>query len=176
MILKRNLKINRNVTMKVRMTNDLFIKMLLDVQMYPFWFVSQKRTCLGTLAVRGVTFIECGMRSLSLYVSNRNYAVCLGSGAATRAFQNSLPMSNSLNEEEVEAITSILWLDFCRSALATGPYICSNFRLKPVTKLTAWMRAEVVDDSLALSQNYDSQVLEILGKNDFVKLLALHHK
>lgn len=63
--------------MKVRMTNDLFIKMLLDVQMYPFWFVSQKRTCLGTLAVRGVTFIECGMRSLSLYVSNRNYAVCL---------------------------------------------------------------------------------------------------
>lgn len=53
--------------MKVRMTNDLFIKMLLDVQMYPFWFVSQKRTCLGTLAIRGVTFIECGMRSLYMY-------------------------------------------------------------------------------------------------------------
>lgn len=36
--------------------------------------------------------------------------------------------------------------------------------------------SRVVDDSLALSQNYDSRVLEILGNNDFVKLLASHLK
>lgn len=50
MVLEKNLKINLNVTMKVRMTNGLLIKMLLDIQMYLSWLISQKRSYLGTPA------------------------------------------------------------------------------------------------------------------------------
>lgn len=50
MVLEKNLKINLNVTMKVRVTNGLLIKMLLDIQMYLFWLISLKRSYLGTPA------------------------------------------------------------------------------------------------------------------------------
>lgn len=94
MVIEKNLKINLNVTMKVRMTNGLLIKMLLDIQMYLFWLISQERSYLGTPAGWGVP--AWGPLLYTYQIGTMQYVG--GSGATTRASQNSLPMSNSLNE------------------------------------------------------------------------------
>lgn len=58
MVLEKNLKVNLNVPMKVRMINGLFIKMSLDVQMYPFWLILPKRTCLGTTLIKELLLLS----------------------------------------------------------------------------------------------------------------------
>lgn len=50
----------------------------------------------------------------------RTMPCVLEARAATRALQNSLPMSNSLNGLEVEAITSISGLAFVAQPIAAG--------------------------------------------------------